>query len=153
MSSPTVDGVRTDTLRQLEQEVGVLVRRVRRIIGVRARAVHPDLQGVSYLMLGYLSQHDPMRASALCSVFAMDKGAVSRQVQHLLDLGLVDRTPDPEDGRATLISVSDEGVRRLADVADHRRRLLAERLGDWTAADLEQLGALLSRYNAALADD
>jgi DNA-binding MarR family transcriptional regulator len=144
---------RTETLRHLEQEVGVLIRRVRRIIGVRARAVHPDLQGVSYLMLGYLAQHGPLRASALCSVFDMDKGAVSRHIQHLLDLDLVDRTPDPDDGRATLISVSEEGTRRLADVADHRRRMLAERLGDWSADDLEELGVLLSRYNAALADD
>lgn len=144
---------RTDTLRHLEQEVGVLIRRVRRIIGVRARAVHPELQGVSYLMLGYLAQHDPLRASALCSVFDMDKGAVSRHIQHLLDLDLVDRTPDPDDGRATLISVSAEGTRRLGDVAEHRRQLLAERLGDWSADDLEQLGVLLSRYNAALADD
>jgi len=149
----TIGTDRTETLRQLEQEVGVLVRRVRRIIGVRARAVHPELQGVSYLMLGYLVQHGPLRASALCSVFDMDKGAVSRHIQHLLDLDLVDRTPDPDDGRATLISVSEEGTRRLGDVAEHRRRLLAERLGDWSAADLEELGVLLSRYNAALADD
>lgn len=144
---------RTDALRHLEQEVGILFRRVRRVIGERARLVHPDLQPVSYLVLGYLSRNSPMRASELCSVFDMDKGAVSRQVQHLLDLGLVDRTPDPEDGRATLISVSEEGATRLGDVADHRRKLLDERLGDWTAGDLEQLGELLSRYNADLADD
>src|SRR5689334_13492733 len=117
----TVETERIEKLRHLEQEVAVLIRRVRRIIGVRARAVHPELPGVSYLMLGYLAQHGALRASALCSVFDMDKGAVSRQVQHLLDLGLVDRTPDPDDGRATLISVSAEGTRRLGDVAEHRR--------------------------------
>ena len=143
----------TEPLRQLEQEVGVMVRRVRRVIGERARSVHPDLQPVSYLMLGYLRHHGPVRASALCAAFAMDKGSVSRQVQHLMDLGLVDRTPDPEDGRATLLSISEDGLRRSVDVADHRRKLLAERLGDWTAADLEQFVGLLSRYNAALADD
>lgn len=144
---------KTDALRQLEQEVAVLVRRVRRVIGHRARAVHPDLQPVSYLMLGYVSNHGPIRASELRAVFDMDKGAVSRQVQHLLDLGLVDRAPDPEDGRATLISITDDGVRRLGDVSEHRRKLLAERLDDWTAGDLEQLAVLLSRYNAALADE
>ncbi len=36
------DGSRTDALRELEGEVGVLVRRIRRVIGERARAVHPD---------------------------------------------------------------------------------------------------------------
>ncbi len=64
-----------------------------------------------------------------------------------IDLGLVDRTPDPEDGRATLLCVSDGGPRRLGDVADHRRKLLAERLGDWSADELEAFGAMLRRYN------
>lgn len=149
----TGDTVRTDALLHLEQELAVLLRRVRRVVAARARSVHPDLQAVSYLILGYVYNHGPLRASALCAVFDMDKGAVSRQVQHLLELGLVDRTPDPDDGRATLISVSDEGVRRLGDVAAHRRKLLAERLDDWSAEELEGFNTMLGRYNAALSDD
>jgi len=126
------------------------VRRVRRVIRERARLVHPELQPSSYLMLGHLRDAGPLRASAMCEVFDLDKGAVSRQVQHLLDLGLVDRTPDPDDGRATLIAVSDEGLRRMADVADHRRKLLDERLSGWTAEELAAFVDQLSRYNAAL---
>ena len=34
---------RPDALRELEREVGVLIRRVRRVIGERARSVHPAL--------------------------------------------------------------------------------------------------------------
>ena len=49
-----------------------------------------------------------MRASAIAEQFDIDKGAISRQVQHLVDLGLVDRVTDPDDGRAMLVSVSDE---------------------------------------------
>ena len=60
---------RVDALRQVEQEVGVLIRRVRRVIGERARAVHPDLQPPSYLMLGYVLNEGPIRASALSTVF------------------------------------------------------------------------------------
>ena len=141
---------RVDALRQVEQEIGVLIRRVRRVIGERARAVHPDLQPPSYLMLGYVINEGPIRASALCTVFDLDKGAISRQVQHLVDLGLVDRTPDPADGRATLISVSDEGARRFKDVADHRRKWFDERLGEWTADEILAFARTLARYNQAL---
>lgn len=141
---------RTDALRDLEVEVGVLIRRVRRVIGERARAVHPDLLPSSYLMLSYVGDNGPLRASAMCAVFEIDKGAISRQVQHLIDLGLVDRAPDPEDGRATLLSVSDEGVRRLEAVAEERRELLAERLGDWPVEELQEFAASLRRYNDAL---
>ncbi|MCW2791070.1 MAG: transcriptional regulator, MarR family [Nocardioides sp.] len=143
---------RTETLRRLEAEVGVLIRRIKRVIGERSRAVHPDLQPASYLMLSYLAEHGPMRSSAIAETFDIDKGAISRQVQHLVDLGLVDRTPDPGDGRASLVSASDDAVRRLADVTAHRRKWVDERLGDWSDAELTGFVDVLGRYNQALDD-
>lgn len=141
---------RADTLGDLEQEVGVLIRRVRRVIGERARAVHPDLMPASYLMLTYLAQNGAMRSSAVAEKFDIDKGAISRQVQHLSELGLLVRVPDPDDGRASLISASDDALRRITDIAEQRRTWLDERLGGWSAAELTDFVGGLSRYNAAL---
>lgn len=141
---------RHEAIRQLETEVGVLIRRVRRVIGLRARAVHEDLQPASYLMLSYLSDNGPTRSSAIAETFEIDKGAISRQVQHLVDLGLVDRSPDPIDGRATLVAASADAVRRLADVAELRRAWLDEQLGDWTSEELSDFVQELARYNEAL---
>jgi len=141
---------RADSLRQLEHEVGVLIRRIKRVIGERAQAVHEDLQPASYLMLGYLAEQGPLRASAMAEVFHIDKGAISRQVQHLVELGLVARTPDPDDGRATLVAATDDAVRRMADVAEHRRKWLDEQLGDWSDEELLDFVKVLGRYNEAL---
>ena len=141
---------RADELGRLEQEVGVLIRRVKRVIGERARAVHPDLQPASYLMLMYLASEGPRRSSVLSDRFNVDKGAISRQVQHLCDLGLLDREPDPADGRAVLISASSDAVRRMESVAGERRRWLDEQLGEWSEADLREFVGGLARYNEAL---
>jgi DNA-binding MarR family transcriptional regulator len=141
---------RTESLRQLEREVGVLIRRVKRVIGERAAAVHEDLQPASYLMLSWLADEGQVRASVMVEKFNIDKGAVSRQLQHLQDLGLIDRTPDPADGRATLIEASDDARRRLADVSEHRRKYLDERLGDWTADELSGFVDQLAKYNLTL---
>src|SRR5206468_9973810 len=94
---------RADSVRDLEREVGVLIRRIKRVIGERAQAVHPELQPSSYLMLSWLADNGPVRPSVMVDDFHIDKGAISRQLQHLVDLGLVDRTADPDDGRATLV--------------------------------------------------
>ena len=51
---PADERERTESLRRLEAEVGVLIRRIRRVIHERARAVHEDLQPTSYLLLGWL---------------------------------------------------------------------------------------------------
>jgi len=141
---------RAEHLGDLEREVGVLIRRVRRVIHARSRMVHPDLQPASYLLLSHLAHEGPMRSSAVAESFGIDKGAVSRQVQHLADLGLVERMPDPADGRATLLSASEDARLRLEDVNRHRRKYLDERLGEWTEDDLRGFVAALARYNVAL---
>ena len=148
--SPTDPGDRQAAVRRIEEEVGVLIRRVRRVIAERAVAVHEDLHPSTFLLLSHLAEHGPLRASAIVGHFAMDKASVSRQVQTLLDLGLVDRSPDPDDGRATLLSVSEDGMRRLRDVSSHHRKLLDERLGDWDDQELADFAAVLARYNATL---
>jgi DNA-binding MarR family transcriptional regulator len=141
---------RVEQVRRLEAEVGVLIRRIRKVIHDRARAVDEDLQPASYLLLAWLAREGPVRASAVSESLGIDKGAISRQVQHLVDLGLATRSPDPDDGRATLLAASDEAVRRMEAVAEHRRRWLDEQLGGWTAAELSDFVDTLGRYNEAL---
>jgi DNA-binding MarR family transcriptional regulator len=141
---------RADELGRLEEQVAVLIRRVRRVIGERARAVHPDLQPASYLMLSHLVASGPQRSSVLSEHFGVDKGAISRQVQHLLDLGLLDREPDPADGRASLVSASADAVKRMEAVSRERRRWLDEGLSEWSEHELRDFVTGLSRYNSAL---
>jgi DNA-binding MarR family transcriptional regulator len=141
---------RTAALRSIEDEIGILLRRLKREIAERAQLIHPDLQGTSYFLLGWLAQNGPVRASAIVGVFGMDKGALSRQLQHLEELGLVQRSPDPADGRATLVSVSEDASRRLGEVDGQRRAVAGERLAEWSVAELEEFAHLLGRYNRSL---
>jgi DNA-binding MarR family transcriptional regulator len=139
-----------ETMRALEHEMGVLVRRIRRLIAERARMVHPDLSPVAYSMLMALNDSGPRRASDLVDIFSIDKGAVSRQVGALLDLGLIERSPDPEDRRAAILAITDEGSRRLGSIADMRRREVLERLSGWSDEDLRGFVDVMARYNNAL---
>jgi DNA-binding MarR family transcriptional regulator len=141
---------RSESLDAIEREVGVLIRRVRRVIGVRARAVHPDLQPASYLLLVHLDESGPERASAVVEHLGIDKAAVSRQLQHLVDLGLLERHPDPDDRRATLLSVTSDAHDRLGRVRAERSARFDERLGEWSAAELAEFAAQLTRYNRTL---
>ena len=138
------------TMRALEHEMGVLVRRIRRLIAERARLVHPDLSPVGYSMLVALNDSGPRRASDLVDLFSIDKGAVSRQVGSLLDLGMIERSPDPEDRRAAILAITQEGSRRLATVAALRRREVGERLSGWSDEDLRSFVGMMARYNGAL---
>ena len=144
---------RYDDLRRIESEVGSLIRRVKRVMGERAREVHPDLHPMTYFILNHLAASGPLRAADLADAFAMDKGGVSRQVQTLVDLGLVERKPDAEDRRAILLDATDEGRKRLAEVSRSRSDRFDERLSDWSDAELSAFASQLAAYNAALSDD
>lgn len=141
---------RASLLTGLEAEVGTVIYRAKRIVAERARLVHPDLPPLGLLVLALAGRDGPQRASAFVEVLGVDKASVSRHVQHLEALGLVDRLPDPVDGRATLVAVTKEGSRRLATVAEVRRAHLAASLEDFPTADLRALVELLGRYNALL---
>lgn len=137
-------------LESLEREVGVLMRRARRVMAVRAALVHPDLMPTSYIVLAHINDRGPVRASEVADFFDLDKGAVSRVVQHLAELGLVERSPDPQDRRATLLAPTDEARVRMQRVVHQRRARLKERLDEWGDDGLTDFVGHLSRYNQAL---
>ncbi len=154
MSTRTADQTaradRTASTRTLERELSTLIRRLKRVVAERASEVHPELQPAAYWILTHLEHHGSQRAATMADHLELDKGAVSRHVQHLLDLGLVDRSPDPVDGRATLLALSEDGARRLSVVDEHRRRWFDEALGSWDDDELAAFAGDLSRYNRTL---
>lgn len=144
---------RYDDLRSIETEVGTLIRRVKRVMGERAREIHPDLHPITYFILTHLAVHGPLRGADLSDAFGMDKGGVSRQVQTLVDLGLVERQPNPEDRRAILLDATDEGRERLRTVARSRSDRFDERLAHWSDTELSTFARQLASYNRTLSED
>lgn len=141
---------RIEASRALEHELGVLRRRIRRKLAINAKMVHPELPAASFSMLSTLRDGGPCRSADLAELFAIDKGAVSRQISRLEELGLVRRTPDPEDGRAHLLVLTDLAEEKLDEVQRKTREWYIARLEDWTDEELAEFARQLGRYNRAL---
>jgi DNA-binding MarR family transcriptional regulator len=148
----TMEAERDEALRDLEHEIGKLLRRVRRGLTERAALVDPSLNATAYPLLITLNEYGPHRAADLADLFALDKGAVSRVVHQLLELGLIERTPDPKDGRASILQVSQLGRERLTALADQRREEFGARLAGWDAENIRDLARGLARLNLAIPD-
>ena len=97
----------------LEREIGLLLRRARAISSRLAGQLHPDLDGAAFGLLALLQDAGPLRASDLVARLGLDKSTVSRQVASLVGLGLVDRSADPDDGRAQVLTPSAEDPKVL----------------------------------------
>lgn len=139
-----------DALVELEAEIGILARRIRRVLNERADDLHPDLSTLGYSLLMVLEHSGPVRASYFVETFGVDKGAISRAVLQLVELDLVRRTPDPSDGRAAIVELTPRGLDSLRRVAEVRRQMLAERLENWDEGELRTFVALLAKYNRFL---
>ncbi|EST38681.1 hypothetical protein N566_06135 [Streptomycetaceae bacterium MP113-05] len=136
----------------LEREVAVFLRRARSASGEMAREVHPELEPAAYGLLLRLDTVGPQRATALAAYFGVGKGTMSRQLRALEKLRLVSRSPDPEDGRASLVQLTPDGRDRFTRVRQARRAAYARRLSAWQGDEVAELARLLHRFNDVQAD-
>jgi DNA-binding MarR family transcriptional regulator len=132
--------------------VGGALNRLLRLIERRQaqhRAAHPDaLERATYHLLVHLVRGGPRRAVALADDVHSDPSTISRQVGQLVKLGLVERTADPDDGRATLLAATAEGQRVFEENRRLRNEHFAGLLAGWTEADRAALADLLGRFAA-----
>jgi DNA-binding MarR family transcriptional regulator len=143
------DGVRggSATLRTVEDELTVLLRRFRTVSWDMAREVHPNLEASAYGLLLWLRRSGPIRLTDLSALLGVSKGTLSRQLRGLETLGLVRREPDPADGRAALLQLTAEGQRRFDEARAGRLGQLRRTLEGWPAGDLAEFARLLHRFN------
>lgn len=131
----------------LERELTLLLRRARASQGEMAREVHPELEPAAYGLLARLAETGPQRATVLAGYFGVGKATMSRQLRALEELGLILREPDPADGRAFLVHLTEEGDARFARVRLARRARYVSRLRGWDRGELSELARLLGQLN------
>lgn len=134
---------RGEAVRALEAQFGELVVEFRRFIQAAAQRVSPGMLPGEFKALSTIDRKGPLTVSALADAMMSDKGLVSRTVRKLEGLGLVARTPDPNDGRSSLISVTPHGTDRLAEARMPEENRLFESLRAWSVDDIRQLTVLL----------
>jgi DNA-binding MarR family transcriptional regulator len=114
----------------------------------QAIRVHPELSPAAYNVLATLVRCGPQHAGSLAAMLYTDKSTISRIVKQLGELDLVERRPDPADGRACILAATEDATSRVDAVRDGQRQQLRQFLDGWVVADIHQLTSLLSRLNA-----
>jgi DNA-binding MarR family transcriptional regulator len=100
----------------------------------------------SHATLRHLLAWGPMRPTALAEVLATGASHVSKIVRRLEADGWVERTTDPSDRRATLITLTEAGEAAAHGVYALGDRMIAEVLDGWSASDVQKYTALTARF-------
>jgi DNA-binding MarR family transcriptional regulator len=127
-----------------------LAPRMRWVITRMARRLRQesgtDLGPSQVASLATVERHGPLSPSELAERERIKRPTVTRIVRHLEEAGLVERVRDPEDGRASILSVTSEGRELLKRLRARKTAYLARRLSAMDAEDrrtLEKAAELL----------
>ena len=135
----------------LERSLTQVARAILRLEVPRSELAEGEsVDRAGYWLLVRLSTQAPVRLSELADTVELDLSTVSRQMRDLVAIGLVLKVPDPDDGRASLLSLSERGRAVLDAVSYARQQALAEVIGGWSEEERTALTQGLSRLEEGL---
>ena len=101
-------------------------------------------------ILGILLAHeDGLRQKNIAESMHIGPSATSEFIDKLEQTGYIERRPDPDDGRATRIYLTEKGKARAYELEDERKERFAFLFTALTDEEKEQLIALLDKLTAA----
>jgi DNA-binding MarR family transcriptional regulator len=131
-----------------------LERALSRITYLAARARQHDrlmalaglaLDRADAAILRNLAESEPLRPGLLAARLSVEASHVTRQLNRLEKAGYVTRIPDPDDGRAQLVQLTDQGTAAVEKIREASRHGMQTALRDWSEEDLHQVATLFQR--------
>lgn len=111
----------------------------------------PPMTSTQRLALFEVAVRGPVRLSELADRMGITAPTASRAVDGLVDHGLLERRPDPDDRRAVRIDLTRPGRKRVEERRARAAAALEPIVASLPAQDRAQLAALLTRLADTLA--
>jgi DNA-binding MarR family transcriptional regulator len=149
MTQIAADTSLTDSASRLRMAI---VRTSRRLRQEAAGAVG-ELTPTAAAALATVERHGPLTPSELAEIERVKRPTATRTLRVLGEAGLVERAPDPEDGRSALVSITAVGRERLRRLRGRKNAYLARRMRDLPEEDLVTLDRAAEVLERILEDE
>jgi DNA-binding MarR family transcriptional regulator len=134
-----------ETRDRLASSVSQLLRTGRHVSSRAATQLYGELPSFGWALLVPLERDGDQRCSVLALQAGVDVSVASRQIAVLERLGYVERRPDPQDGRASLLRLTEAGAAALAAARALRSEWALTALAAWDESEARLLAGLLDR--------
>ncbi|MBS1886355.1 MAG: MarR family transcriptional regulator [Actinobacteria bacterium] len=134
MTARTSDNSLTDTASQLRNAIVRTSRALR-----QDAAGETGLSPATTAALASIGRSGPLTPSELAEIERVKRPTMTRTLACLEREGLIERTPDPADGRSSLVAVNEAGREHLARLRRRKSAYLARRLRKLDPAEVETL--------------
>jgi DNA-binding MarR family transcriptional regulator len=132
---PQVDIPLSERAAHLRTAIVRTARRLRQ----EAAAETTGLTPTSVAALATIERHGPMTPSEIADIERVKRPSMTRTLGCLEREGLIERTPDPTDGRSFLVAINDAGRERMTRLRRRKNAYLARRLRDLDPAEVDTL--------------
>jgi DNA-binding MarR family transcriptional regulator len=130
----------------LDDQIGFILRQVwQRHTTIFAREIGINLTPTQWAALAKLAETGPCSQNQLGRLTAMDVATIKGVIDRLTARGLTETSPDPDDGRRILISLTRAGQQMAEKAAPNALAITKETLAPLDAKEREMLLGLLSR--------
>ena len=103
------------------------------------------VRGYHYRLLAALEEFGPASQAALGRRTSIDRSDVVAALNELAERGLIERSPDPDDGRRNIITITPAGIEELRTLDQILVGVQEKLLAPLSPADRTQLIGLLTR--------
>lgn len=125
----------TESAVHLRMAIVRTARRLRQEAAAEASGLTPT----STSALAAIEVHGPLTPSELAAIERVKRPTMTRTLGCLEREGLIERTPDPADGRSSLIAINGAGRERLRRLRGRKNAYLARRMRDLSPEEIETL--------------
>jgi DNA-binding MarR family transcriptional regulator len=134
MAAKSTDTSIADTASQLRDAIVRTSRQLR-----QEAAAETGLSPSATAALATINRSGPITPSELAELERVKRPSMTRTLGCLEREGLIERTPDPTDGRSFLVALNDAGRERLARLRRRKSAYLARRLRTLDPDEVETL--------------
>lgn len=140
---------------QRSQDIERIVVAAHALTRLAALETRNEAPAAQWRTLSILRSEGPLRLGSLAAASRVTQPGMTRLVAQLADAGLVHRSSDPDDSRATVVAVTDAGLRALDAWLVQLRDALEPRFADlddddWAA--LSRVATILSERTTLRAE-
>jgi MarR family transcriptional regulator, lower aerobic nicotinate degradation pathway regulator len=130
----------------LDEQIGFILRQVwQRHAAIFARDIGINLTSPQWAALAKLNETGPCSQNQLGRLTAMDVATIKGVIDRLTARGLTETSPDPEDGRRLLVSLTRAGQQMAEKAAQSALAISRETLAPLDSKERETLFALLNK--------
>lgn len=134
--------------------VAIRRRQTRRTFARTAAAEHPNRVSETGALFGILDlldgAHRPVAMSEVIGMLDIDQPRASKLVTQGVGRGLIRRHADQQDGRRSLLTLTESGASVVEHAHRDRRSRFAAAMATWTDKERAEFADLLTRFVVGL---